>query len=506
MLPHETTLANGRPGGFALSIGGAVGPSTRAGDRVAKPEGMPDRDEWDYTVTTYEELRDACRDENAIIGYGDHIDHTQRETITVADNVTLVGGYCDPDVQGVGYWSKHDNRLPYTDKLFEHAYGEPVKLYGVYFLGPRLHYFDPDHTSDSFDDLWCSGLHEYADRDDGKFRAIGCRFTGFTVAGLQLGAKDYETDAIIRRCTGTRNNMEHFGYAISQLNGEAWIDRCFFNRCRHAIAGFGYPTEYLDLTESVFGPDGWSGHLIDRHGIDAMHPVYDAHIAGGYIRIRNCTIMGTRDIGGYPQEGEAIRGVSIDQSKTFDTHFFHDNPPFDTPPNTQGEAIRQEVNAPEFKNLKIYGNIYDPNRFVEGIGAPPAARDVETDEEISHDPPTETPEPEHSVEDPDTLSFHGTGSLGGYWLFIEGNARPADRTERSEAIEYDGKHTLITGRIRGGVDEFEIDGDATLVGAWFTTGCTLERDGEPVEELPSLIAAHASGKFRKGKEDGPITL
>lgn len=491
MLPHEKPLRDGHPNGFHRSIGGSAGQGTYGGD-IEKPPGMPDT--TDYTVSTYDEMRDACQNEGAVIGYDAHIDFTGRETINVADGVTIVGGYCDPDVPGTGPWLHHDDETPYTRRFFEHGYGEPCTLYGVYMLGPRLHYFDPDHTSDNFDDLHCAGFFEYAPKNAGTFKAIGCRFTGFTVAGIEFGARGYETEGEVRRSTFTRNNMEHLGYGIEQYNGNLWVDRSFFDRCRHGIAGAGQPTEYLDLTESVFGPNAWSSHLIDRHGIDERHPDpdIDAYIAGGHIRIRNCSIMGTWDVGGYPQEGEAIRGASIDQSRTYLTHFWHDEDPeqTDAPPNTVGAAVRQEVESDTFQNLQLYDNLYSPDDYEEGIGAPPAETD-QSGQTVSEDPPQDT---NMEFNGAHNLVVTGHGVTAKYWLYLDGKARTAKLSDSSEVVKY-GDRTVMSGHVVGGKDAFEISKDATLVGAWFDGPATVTVDGNQVTQMPSLIAAETDRRI-----------
>lgn len=65
--------------------------------------------------------------------------------------------------------------------------------------------------------------------------------------------------------------------------------------------------------------------------------------AGGHFRIRNCTSMCTRDLGGYDQEGFAIRGTSKDTSWEDKNHWFQPTKP--NAPGKQGDAYRQEVRS-----------------------------------------------------------------------------------------------------------------------------------------------------------------
>lgn len=491
MLPHEVPLV-----GFHRSIGGSAGEHTHGGTKVAKPENMPSRDEADYIVTNYDELKEGLRDENAISYIGDHIHVENKPTIYAADGVQLVGQYCDPEVSGTGYWIRHrdteDNN--YSRKVIQHGYGKPMKLWGVYGLGPRLHYFDPKHTTSKFEEMTSSFLHEYAGKEDGLFEAHGCRFTGWTLAGLEIGAKGYRTNAEIHRSTFTRNIMEHLGYGIEHYNGDIWVDRSFFDHCRHGFSGFGYPTELVDITECVIGPGPWAGHALDMHCLANNIEGSEDTTAGGYVRIRNCSIMSTRDVRGYKQEGFALRGVSADQSKIFNNKFWHPEKPNKYEPNTQGAAWRQESVDVGWPNIKIWNNIFGENARQDGIGAPKANEEkgLEDGEKEPETEPPESTKPEKTLKQPtQTLTIEGTGPYGQYWIFVKGEAKRARGAERNDVVNTEDR-TVINGHIAGYKDRFELGKDTKLVGAWFTGPAIVRVDGNVVQEMPSLIAAETS--------------
>lgn len=460
-LPHEAPLS-----GYSSTIGGSAGANTHGGD-VPKPDGMPDRSDADYVVTDYQELKEGLRDANAIVYIGDHIDVTQQETIWLADGVTLVGQYCDPTVAGTGYWIHHDDTDDniYTRNVLAHRGGTPPTLYGVYGLGPRLRYFDPDHTSDQFDGLVSSFLHVYPGKSAGTFRAIGCRFTGWTMAGLELGAKNYETDAEIHRSTFTRNWMEHLGYGIEQYNGELRMDRCFFDRCRHGVSSFGYPTCAWTLTTSVVGPGPWSGHALDMHKL-ANNLSDGDETAGGDILIRDCSLMATTDVNGSGQEAFALRGVPDGEARIERCHFWHASRPQAT--NKQGNAYRQEWDG--WQNFYVENCTFGPDAGGADVGAPLAE-----DDHDDHEPTM------------DILQIQGHGLRGSYRLALNGDAEPMNNTEGPDAVDTEGDQSIISGEIIGGHDSYRIDDDATLLSWRSEVPATIRREGEVVP-LGRLVA------------------
>lgn len=477
--------------GFHRTIGGSAGQGTHGGPNVQKPDDMPDVSDADYKVTNWQQLDRAVREDGATVYVADNIDVTNKGPVPMGDGVTLFSDYCNPDTDNlIGPYLYHRDTSDdnYSRVVFTHRGGEPVTLYGIYALGPRLNYTDPDHESDAFADLQCSFLHEYAEKDTGLFEAIGCRFTGWTFAGLELGAKSYETRANVHRCTFERNNMEHLGYGIQHYNGDLWIDKCFFDKCRHGFAGFGYPNETIDVTNTVFGPGLWSGHCADMHCLANNLSTGD-DTAGKHLRIRNCSFMGTQDVGGYGQEGVAIRGISVNESQIWNCDFWHDSAP--DAPGEQGSAVRQESGTDSWENLRMENNTYGNPMSNPNIGAPHADPSNDSGNGESDDNGdgndgnggggTDGP----SMTKPyQTLRVTGTSrDSSTYVIHISGGAKQADDDTDDVTTADDG--TVINGAVAsGGTDTFTLSSDARLESVWFNGATRVTVDDELIQLTP----------------------
>lgn len=393
VLAHETPLReNSINTIFDPSIGGSAGTNTHGG-AIDKPNGMPDRDEWTHTVSTPEGLIDGVTTEDAIVGYTDDIDLTGYHDITWASNVTLVGGFCDPTIDGRGPVISTD----YYQQLFVSCYQQAPTLYGVSFRGPNTNYFDPrtnERTNNGTLDpsAWNSAaLHCYD--DEGQFEVIGCEFWGWTLAGLCIGAKNHLTSADIHRCSFHHNQMETLGYGIEHYNGEMSITKCFFDACRHGVSSFGYPTGSYAIAYCVFGPNEWRGHLQDMHGLANNLDGYHGSVAGGYMNSYRNTYLGWYDAGnrrhpdGYKQEAIAIRGIPDQQSYVDQCHFpNHETVTENDYPNVQGQAIRQETD--EWRNFDLRDNKFGDGAFGEGPYGAPIAQHTEEPPEANPTPPT----------------------------------------------------------------------------------------------------------------------
>lgn len=352
-------------------IGGYVGPDTD-GDR---PEGMPTKDDADYVVSTYSELQDALGDDNAVVTHDTDIDLTHRDPIWCADNITLFGQYCDPDVPGLGY-KLHYDKQPingYTGCLRKESGASPT-FYGVYMDGPLDGFTDADHTDPDFEDRLRSGVWVSTERSDGLVEFIGCRFTGWTWAGVVTGDHGRLTETDIKRSALAGNNFNHYGYGVSQRDGDLWVDLCFFDNNRHHTAGYGHPSEYTDITRSVAGPGPGASHAWDKHEDEYTDPDDEYRTSGGHLRMRNVTTMQTKSIFGGPQEAVKNRGVTYQLSWIGNSHFYHTDPPSRENPN-QVQVIRQETN--EWLNFDVFdgdewggNNYYGPGKPPKGIGAP----------------------------------------------------------------------------------------------------------------------------------------
>lgn len=360
MLDHESPL-----NGYHRTIGGSAGMGTHGGRSIKRPKDMPARDDCEVVHSPADFARAVQRDGNSVyiggdIDLSDYVD--ANGTIQLGSDVTIVGGYCDPKIPGRG-----SELICETNghRVLQSGYQSAPTLYGVSFRGPRLDYFDPDHTASGFSDKQSTGL--FCHDTDGTLELIGCELRGWTMAGLEVGARNRETHAIIRRSSFHHCSMEHLGYGIEQYNGRLTMDRCFFDACRHGMSSFGYPTCSWALTNSIVGPNDWAGHALDMHSL-ANNLSGGDNTAGGDIRIKRCTLMITEDIASYGQEAFALRGVPAGEARIEQTQFFHSERP--TEPNVQGNAYRQENDR--WQNFYISDCVFGPDQNVATVGAPRA--------------------------------------------------------------------------------------------------------------------------------------
>jgi hypothetical protein len=469
VLKHESPLS-----GFAADIGGSAGPRTHGGTDVQRPAKMPSKADADYVVSSKAGLLDTITVERATIYIDDDIDVTGVEGQEIGDGITLVGGFCDPNIPGRGPVIHSDEPSKY---VFTSSYGEAPTLWGVSFKGPETSYKDPDHTADDFSETFASALFCY---DDDTLNVYGCEFYGWTLAGLLVGAKNHETAADIDRCSFHHCQMEHLGYGIQHYNGFLSVDRCFFDKCRHGISSFGYPTGGYAVANSVIGPGPWCGHALDMHCL-ANNLDTDDRTAGEFVRVYRCTLMSTWDRGGFDQEGLAIRGEPVKTSYADKCHFHHPNKP--TPTGGQGDAFRQETGwsdtPDQWRNFEPRDNVFGEMAVEdapEGYGAPRAETDPEPD-------PDPAPHPTM-----DTLTIHGHGPTAQYRITIDGTAKLGKRADRSETVtQNDDGTTTLSGHIVGLTDSFEISPDATLLRAEIDGPMSVSRNGQPVD-LGMLVA------------------
>lgn len=475
-MNHEQPLVENN---FHPSIGGYTDPD-RDGVR---PDGMPTRDECTHIATDYDSLKHALGTDNAVVYIGADIDVTYEDVIWCGDNVTLVGQYCDPSVSGMGYRIHYDEHPidGYTGCIRAES-GTPPTFYGVFMQGPLREFVDDDHTAADFEDGLRSGVWVSTERDDGLCEIIGCRFSGWTWAGVVIGDHGQLTEANVHRSTLDMNNYNHYGYGISQRDGDLWVDRCFFDDNRHHTAGYGHPTEYTDITNSVGGPGPGASHSWDKHEADFLSPDDQYRVAGAHLRMQHCTTMCTEGIFGGIQEGVKIRGVTDDISWIRDCHFYHTEPPSKTNPD-QRQAIRQETH--EWINFQIFdddeyggNNYYGTDSPPAGVGAP-----------LAPDPPTKP------------LAIHGPGHKTDYEITLYGDATTNTLAETSEnVIDTTDEMTTITGRVVGGTDTFELSQDAQLWSLQASGPIDVTLNGEPIDTAPLIAAAEWHRTDRVGED------
>lgn len=504
VLAHEQPLrTNSINAVFHQSIGGSAGNGTHGGD-IPKPDDMPPREAWTHEVTTPEGLIDAVTTENAVVGYTEDIDMTGHHGIEWASNVTLVGGYCDPSVDGRGPVIKTD----YYQDLFVSCYHEAPSLYGVSLRGPNTNYFDPrsdERTQNDVqpEDWYAGGLHCYD--SNGIFEAIGCEFWGWSLSGLLIGAKNHLTEAVIDRCSFHHNQMETLGYGVEHYNGEMTITKSFFDACRHGVSSFGYKSGSYAIAQCVFGPNEWRGHLQDMHGL-ANNVDTDSRVAGGYMNSYQNTYLGNWDAGnldhpdGYAQEAIAIRGVP-DQSSYVDKCHFpnHEEVDHDTYPNEQGQAIRQETEG--WTNFEIRDNRFKGDGLEEGYGAPrtddgtkqpPDQSPKQPPEKPANDKPSDNPSTTPPTKQPteETITINGVDVHANYELTVDGDIAVGERSEGNETITTnDDGTTTVTGYVTKYADSFTVAPNTTLVSLRIDNPLSITRDDESVDIAPLVGTA-----------------
>lgn len=345
----------------AYVTGGSAGDGTHGGHDVSRPSDMPTRAESNYQVSSASGLRSALDSAGSgdVIYIDGDIPIDSFDNYLLPGGVTLVGGFCDPNIPGRGPVLHSSS---YNRRHFE-AQGD-LTLWGISMEGPREDYFDPREESGDKTDYYTAGIFARGD----TFDATGCEWRGWTIAGLELGADGYQTQATIDRCTFVNNPMETYGYGIEQYDGHMDIGRCYFNYNRHSISGYGYNTESYYLYDSMHGPDAIS-HAFDMHGLRQNDDSYDGDTAGKYVHIENVTFPTTSDSRpGYSGDQEmcAIRGVSTETTWIRDCHTYHDSAP--TGSGGEGSAWRQET-VDSFTNFTFSSNNFG-ERLQSGDGCP----------------------------------------------------------------------------------------------------------------------------------------
>lgn len=486
MLEHEEPLE-----GYHRTIGGSAGQGTHGGTDIDRPSGMPARDDCDYHVSKPREFVNAVQDDGASIYLDKTIGLTgyvQRNGgIDMGSDVTIVGGYCDPDVPGRGPQIVCEVN---GHRVLTSGYGTAPSLWGVSFLGPELEYVDPDHTAPDFPSKQGTGL--WSHDTSGTLTVVGCEFRGWSLAGLEIGSRSKNTDAVIERTTFHQSSMEHLGYGVEHYNGDLSMDLCFLDTCRHGISGFGYPDCSWSLTNSVVGPGPWSGHALDMHCLannlsDSAAEKYPlgGDTAGGDILIERCSIMSTWDVGDYAQEGFALRGIPTGEAHINNCHFWHTSQP--TTVNKQGNAYRQENGS--WEQFYVTGNIYGPDTRDgrDDVGAPLAVERDGDDGGGDGDNGTD----QHMKLEVEGLG--GTGVNGTYEIIVHGDVSGTEQNEPNESIEeISDNRTRITGGMWGGVDAFELAEDAMPYSASFDgVPCRITRDGE---NITGALVGNATGE------------
>lgn len=504
-LAHETPLSDNN---FHPSIGGSSGKGTH-GEGIDRPADMPTKDEADYVVSSTNEFLNAVRENGAVVYVDDNIDMTGARNVRLGSGVQLVGGFCDPERTENGgrgpvitqdYYNPEQYDEPVARTLIS-KWGKAPTLWGISLKGPNTEYFDPRERvkSDEWDssrpeDWYATGLWCY---DDDEFTAIGCEFWGWSMAGVELGSRGHETEAVFERCSMHHCQMETLGYGVEQYNGTATFERCFFDCCRHAVSGFGYPGEEYTVFRSVAGPGPWCGHAFDMHSLDNNLHNGD-NTAGGRVEIRNCSIMSTRDIRGYDQEGFAGRGIPAKEYRIENCQFWHLKKP--TVPNKQGNAYRQETKR--WRSFYVDGNTFGEDAVVEGVGAP-LARTANEDADDTQTGPSKQPATE-----PMKLQIEGRGTNETdvpthYRIRVRGTATTGKQANKGDRVrENDDGTVTIAGYVNRHAVTFGLGEGSILTSFRASNPVDVYLAGKKVDLAPLV----ASGAWQRPGGDDADTV
>lgn len=478
-LNHEDSL---NEFGIAADVGGSAGNGTHGGYRVKRPDDMPTKDDCDVVVSTAGELITAVQKDDITIYLDENagkILFKGPRDIPMGNGVTIVGQYCDPNYPGRGTFIKQDY---YHRNLFISAYGDPPTFWGVPLIGPMLAaddlhgrqlmeeevYFDPrsdERTNDGKlqPEAWyASGLHTYD--TDSDFLFHGCEFAGWSVAALEIGAKGYQTDGDIIRCSFHDNLMETLGYGVEAYNGHQWYDRCFGDRNRHWISGYGYATQSYELTESFGGDGETAGHHVDMHETTA-----EENTGGHHVKIRNCSFASMTDLTGSDQEAYAQRGVPVGEDELWNNCFVHPTEPNE--PGSQGDAYRQETpeQRDEWEHFSPYDNIFGRVTHPD-YGAPLEGEEA------------------YAVVETKPLTLIGEGGTTYYEITIAGNAFRKHAADDGEVINNDNGTATVAGSIGPYRDTFAVSEDASIKELLIDGPVTIKLDGDTINKTDYIGA------------------
>lgn len=193
----------------------------------------------------------------------------------------------------------------------------------------------------------------------GHFMGEACRFDnnevyGWPFCGFALGARNVAPGHEIDYNHFHDNLMEGLGYGVELYNGFHQIHHNYFDRCRHAIAGFGYRENGFRARFNVVGPEPLS-HAFDMHALEESVSG-GGDVAGSTIRVVSNLFEFTSDLAGRGQEAVAIRGIPENECYIAGNHFSHPGPP--DAPGSHGDAFRQQ-RVDDWTNLRHEQNEFE---------------------------------------------------------------------------------------------------------------------------------------------------
>jgi hypothetical protein len=167
----------------------------------------------------------------------------------------------------------------------------------------------------------------------GSVRVDNCEIFGWSTQGISVncprsyGREREQSYPGIQHCAIHDSGLSGYGYGVEVNVGHPIIQRCFFNGCRHMIAGEGYPDCSYTVQGSFFGPAGslfpLDMHNLAENGGEGQNPEdYEyRYRSGGLIRVLNCTVAFSHVIniaassslsaGGNPFAGNQTSAIGI---------------------------------------------------------------------------------------------------------------------------------------------------------------------------------------------------
>lgn len=242
--------------------------------------------------------------------------------------------------------------------------------------GPRVSVEDTDHThvvESRHDGLRFTGLrldgptHDRTEYDERKKRTFAhlmgedcrvdnCELSGWPFAAIASGSKRHAPSHRFDHNHVHDCRMEGLGYGFELYDGVHEFAYNYFDRCRHAIAGFGHDANGYHAHHNVVGPSPTS-HAFDMHALEEnVSHDGDPALAGADVVVDRNAFLFTHDCDGRAQEAVRFRGVPAGEYRVTDNWFAHDAAP--APPGESGDAFRQDRTGGGFERLTATGNRY----------------------------------------------------------------------------------------------------------------------------------------------------
>ncbi len=277
--------------------------------------------------------------------------------------------------------------------LFKCANESDVRFTGLQLRGPHPYYFCPD-GGEPYDDAYvvelATAIWNYS--SDGGYTAEidNCHLWGWSERAIAAGANSYENSIHVHHCSIHHNAIEHLGYGIDLNNGpDHLIEYNYFEMNRHAITGFGQPTNGFEARYNYVGGGAETiDHPFDMH-CQEWNGDY-AHNAGGTTYIHHNTFEPERQIttsssecDGYTRDGSPETMIQIgdepdDRVDVEDNWFLRkQKAPYDSTGGNDSAYAQSDVDS--WSSMYASGNVYDtlsePSKDV-GHPRPETALDI----------------------------------------------------------------------------------------------------------------------------------